>query len=277
MEEFQPGLFVHVGRHEEMLPENHGDIGNSGFIVGDHSVAVIDPGGSAVAARTLMSRIRQITDLPIDYLILTHFHPDHVAGASVFAEATHTIAHHHYIRAVAQRSVFYIERFADLMESTSPEAFGVPDTVVEDSLVIDLGNRELELVAHAVGHTDNDLSVYDRNTETLWASDLIFVERMPSLDGSLTGWLNVLEQLNAANYPYVVPGHGRPSAWRDAVDPQWDYLKTLKKSVKKAISNGKTLSQVLEPGAIDSAGEWLLRDTQHFTNITKAYIELEWE
>lgn len=277
VEEIASGVFLHRGLHEQMSAANRGDTGNAGFIVGSRSVAVIDPGGSEAVATELKAAIARTTDLPVSHVILSHFHLDHVAGAAVFAHVPQIVSHHHYPRAVAQRAAFYLPRLPELAGQSPTTAFIAPTQLVEASVEIDLGERLLRIEAHPVAHTDNDLTVFDLKTQTLWASDLVFVDRLPSLDGSLTGWLTVLENWSAQTVSLVVPGHGAPAGWDESAGTQLQYLQALRDDVRAALSKGLRLSAVLEPGAIPVTGNWQLIEQQHPVNITKAYTELEWE
>lgn len=274
LSEIAPGVLVHTGEHKELSVQSIEEISNSGFIIGDHSVMMIDPGGSAAFTQSLLLALAQETELPVKHVVLTHFHPDHVAGASFFEGDVNIIAHHHYPRALLQRALFYTERFELLEDHWST---GRPTQLIDDSMQIDLGNRVVEITAHETAHTDNDLSVFDEQTKTLWASDLVFEQRTPSLDGSLNGWIAVLDALEQKQAALVVPGHGRSGDWQSTVMPQYQYLSELREEIRRALLRGTTLSGAIENGAMLTAGAWLLFDTQHPVNITKAYTELEWE
>ena len=91
----------------------------------------------------------------------------------------------------------------------------------------------LELRAWPTAHTDTDLTVLDTATGTLFAGDLLFMERIPVVDGSLLGWLRVMDELERLPAQRVVPGHGPPSApWPEAAAPQRAYLEYLRDTLR---------------------------------------------
>jgi len=144
-------------------------------------------------------------------------------------------------------------------------------------LQIDLGGRTLLLRAHETAHTDHDLSVFDSSTRTLWASDLIFAQRIPSLDGSLTGWLKGMDDLAALGAELVIPGHGMPGTWSTVVPPQRRYLALLLQETRLFIAQKKRLADAIESVAVSEREHWRLFDDHHPGNVTKAFTELEWE
>ena len=114
-----------------------------------------------------------------------------------------------------------------------------------DEARIDLGDRVLVLNAWRTAHTDNDLTVLDLRTGTLFAGDLVFVDRLPVVDGSLKGWLDVLSELRRVRAARVVPGHGpAAAAWPEALDAQERYL---------AHTAAPTCAGGPRPGPIESA------------------------
>jgi quinoprotein relay system zinc metallohydrolase 2 len=278
--EIASGIFVHNGVHEEASAANDDAIANIGFIIGDETVAVIDPGGSFAEGSALRAAIRARTDRPIRYVILTHVHPDHIFGTAAFRnDHPDFVGHAKLPGALAQRGDYYLRR---LHSNLGDEANGteiVPPTVlVADRLELDLGGRRLMLRAHGPAHTDNDLTVFDQNTRTFWLADLLFVERIPVIDGSLVGWLKQLDELNAISADRAVPGHGPVSVpWPAAAEPERRYLEAVAHDTRAAIKAGIGIANAYQHVANSERGHWLLFDEYHPRNVTASYKELEWE
>ena len=300
VERVADGMWLHRGRHEDMRSGNGGDVANVGFVVGDASVAVIDPGGSVALARALVAAVRSVTDLPISHVVLTHAHPDHVLGAGAFdpavfegagAGAPEIVAHARLARAVAARADASNPRYAFALEPGVPVAVRPTiELAAGEERAIDLGNRALRAIAYPTAHTDNDLALLDEATGTLWAGDLVFEGRLPSLDGSLPGWLDALDALERLEPELVVPGHGAPGPWGPTVAMQRGYLEALADDVRAALARGDALGEVVaEADAATASGATgggaaaklgrgaALFALQHPTNVTRAYAELEWE
>ena len=278
-----PGVYVHVGRVEDWLAADDGDVANIGFVVGSRCVAVVDTGGSRQVGERLRAAVARATPLPVCYVINTHTHPDHVMGNAAFAQAPKRpafVGHARLAAALQGRAPYYLAALQrERGESPGPAAIVPPDTAVERALELDLGGRVLELRAWPTAHTDNDLTVYDRSTRTLFASDLLFVEHLPVVDGSLRGWLSVLDALGALDVAVAVPGHGPVQAggWPAPLAAQRRYLEALRRDTRAAIKAGATLQEAVGRIAPDASARWALIDLFHRRNVTAAYAELEWE
>ena len=278
--EVAPGVFVHKGAHEDATRANLGGYANIGFVVGRDAVAVIDSGGSAAQGRALREAIRQVTALPIAYVIITHGHPDHMLGTAAFeADRPQILGHAKLPAAMAARGPFYLEHLKRVLgELVEGSRILPPETTVADSLSLDLGARRLRLTAHPTAHTDNDLTVLDEATGTLWAGDLLFMERLPVVDGSLKGWLRVLETLRQVEAQRVVPGHGPPSApWPAALDAQQRYLESLLTETRAIIAEGGKIEEAVEQVGRAAERDWLRFEDNHPRNIVTVFTELEWE
>ncbi|WP_150049056.1 MULTISPECIES: quinoprotein relay system zinc metallohydrolase 2 [Methylomonas] len=278
--EAAPGVYVHLAEHHWPDRENHGEIANIGFIVGDRCVAVIDSGGSPQQGLALRNAITRVTSTPICYVINTHVHPDHIYGNLAFKQAgVRFVGHAKLARAMATRAPHYLSKADDMLDiRVSAKNIVAPDIEVQDRMRIDLGNRELLLTAHPTAHTDNDLSIYDAKTDTLWAADLLFLEHVPVIDGSITGWLTQLQQLEKQRYRLVIPGHGRlVRDWPQALQAERAYLSQLADEVRGMIKHGKTLEYAMEHAAWSQQSQWQLFEQFHRKNVTLAFAELEWE
>jgi quinoprotein relay system zinc metallohydrolase 2 len=277
--EVAPGLFVRSGVQEEATSANADAIANAGFVVGAAAVAVIDPGGSLEDGRRLRDAVIARTDRPIAYVVMSHSHPDHVFGAGAFAgDHPQVVGHARLPGALAERGEYYRSRLAALL---GPERTGpvVPPTLlVEQTLDVDLGDRVLTLTAHGTAHTDHDLSILDRKSGTLWAADLLFVDRIPVIDGSARGWLLEIERMKAMPATRAVPGHGPPAVpWPAAAADQGRYLATVMTEIRQLQARHGSIETAVREVGLGERGRWLLFDAYHGRNVTAAFKELEWE
>ncbi len=279
MAEVAPGLHVRQGVHEEATVENQDGIANIGFAIGEKSVAVLDPGGSRADGERLRASIRARTDLPIRYVVMTHLHPDHVFGAVAFADDRPVfVGHAGMAGMLVQRGEFYRNSLADALGIEEAGDYAKPDLLVSDTATLDLGGRRLRLQAHPTAHTDNDLSILDEATGTLWLGDLLFVDRVPALDGSILGWLAQTKALRNSSATRAVPGHGPAAvAWPGAAGPQERYLGGLVRDIRAIISHGGDIEQAVATAGQAERGRWALFDDYNGRNVTGAFKELEWE
>jgi glyoxylase-like metal-dependent hydrolase (beta-lactamase superfamily II) len=212
-------------------------------------------------------------------------HPDHLLGHAAFlAEQPQFVAAATQARALTIRQAGYLAR----QKSTLGEALTqgteviLPNHPIKGTERLDLGGRDLIVQSWRTAHTDNDLTIQDSLTHTLFTGDLLFVDHLPVIDGSIKGWLAILPELigltqvSGQSAP-VVPGHGRdsPREGKQAFEAEQRYLQSVASEVRAALKAHQTLQQAVT-ATLAPAG-WKLTNLYHRRNVTATYAELEWE
>jgi glyoxylase-like metal-dependent hydrolase (beta-lactamase superfamily II) len=249
IESVAPGDYVHFGQIAMTTPENAGDIANLGIIIGRDAVAVVDTGGSVEVGQELSAAVHRLTDRPVRYVINTHEHPDHIFGNAAFAQANAIfVGHHNLPRELAERGEYYIRSYrAALGEGAIAKVRIIPPSLlVNDETTLNLSGRRLSLTACSpAAHTDCDLIVLDRSTGTLHAGDLVFLDHVPVIDGSI----------------------------RD----ERRYLSTIASDARRLILAGVPLAAAVPQIGASERDLWRLFDHYNPRNATVAFTELEWE
>ncbi len=278
VEQIADGIYVRAGRHGVVFDATH--VANAGFIVGEHCVAVVDTGGSEAEGRELECAIRHTTDVPVCFVINTHMHPDHILGNRAFKQpGVEFVAHTRFAEALSFVGATYLARAAAHENRSLPSDYLViPGRTIKNELQLDLGNRIIHLAAHRTAHATNDLTVMDATSGTLWAGDLVFLEHIPVLNGSINGWLQVLDTLADIPAQRVVPGHGPVQApWPRAREPTRRYLQSLRGEIRAWLKSGNDLRSAQSNIGRTEKDRWLLFDDYHQRNVAAAFAELEWE
>jgi glyoxylase-like metal-dependent hydrolase (beta-lactamase superfamily II) len=133
------------------------------------------------------------------------------------------------------------------------------------------------LRAWPTAHSDSDLTVLDQQTATLFAGDLAFLTHIPVLDGSIRGWLRVIDELDGISAQRLVPGHGPVKNWPGALADQRRYLERLTSDVRGLIAGGKPITVAADTAAASERSRWRLFDDYNARNATAAFSEIEWE
>jgi quinoprotein relay system zinc metallohydrolase 2 len=235
----------------------------------------------------LKEALRNITQLPIRYVINTHGHPDHVFGNAAFIEADSTkanpppqlIGHARLPLAMASRRDAYLRNLKkQLGRGAEKSTLIAPDQTVQGHLTLELGHRKLELTAWPSAHTDNDVTLFDTTTGTLWTGDLLFIERTPAIDGDVKGWLSAMDALEKVPAATTIPGHGPVTHDKNrALTRQREYLATLLRDVRTSIRHGADMTATMATAAATERGRWQLFDAVNRRNVNLLYSALEWE
>jgi glyoxylase-like metal-dependent hydrolase (beta-lactamase superfamily II) len=231
---------------------------NSGVIVADDCVMVIDATATPVMAGDLIRAIRRVTDKPIRYVVLTHYHAVRVLGASAYrAEgAQEVIASRGTYELIRERGEqdmrSEIERFPRLFQAAeSIPGLTWPTLVFEQRLTFHLGPLEVQILHPGPGHTKGDTVVWLPQERVLFSGDLVeFGAAAYTGDAQLEQWPATLEHLRALRPERLVPGRGPALLSREDADRAIDYTKqfvsTLYAAAKDSVAAGRDLKQTFE-------------------------------
>ncbi|MEI7842179.1 MAG: quinoprotein relay system zinc metallohydrolase 2 [Gallionellaceae bacterium] len=278
--QISPGIYVHHGEHKDIDAGYGGDICNLSFVIGKKGIAVIDTGGSPKVGAQLRAAVRKVSKLPILYVINTHVHPDHVLGNAAF-ELDHPtfVGHSDLAKSMAQRKENYLKNLATWVGTPAVGNEVVPPTLTVATIsALDLGGRSLSLTAYPTAHSNTDMAVLDSKSKILWTGDLLFIERTPSIDGDIVGWLKVIDLLKEFKTSLTVPGHGAvASDGLTALSNEQRYLSTLRNDIRSAIKEGRGMEETINTAAQSEKGKWVLFDIVNRRNVALTYPKLEWE
>ena len=274
------GIYVHHGKHLDIDNGYQGDICNISFVVSSLGVAVIDTGGSFKVGNQLRDAIKQVTPLPILYVINTHVHPDHIFGNAAFKQDKPAfVGHAKLADAMQLRQEAYDKlNIRYLGADAKGSEIVKPTVLVKEPMDLDLGDRTLTVTPYPNAHTNTDISVIDSKTSTLFTGDLLFIERTPVIEGDIKGLIAAIETLKTYPVKQVVPGHGPVTAgWLGALNNEQRYLNAVLTDIRATIKSGGDMGKAMDTAAASEKDKWLLFDIANRRNVNTLFPALEWE
>ncbi len=226
---------------------------NTGVVIGDDAVMVIDAQATPVMAQDVIRHIRQVTDKPIKYVVLTHYHAVRVLGASGY-KAEHIIASRDTHDLIVERGEAdmksEIERFPRLFRAVeSVPGLTWPTIVFEKRLTLMLGKLQVEIMQLGRGHTKGDTVVWLPQEKILFSGDLVEFDATPYTgDAYLTDWPATLDAVAALGPQKLVPGRGAalqtPAQVKAGLDGTRTFVTAMYESVKRGAGAGRDLRSV---------------------------------
>ncbi len=274
-----------LGSDVYALLSNHPGVDNSGFIVGEQGVLVIDAHINGNMAQQIQDAVGRVTQKPILYLINTNYHGDHTFGNYAFPSETIIVAHRETARHMQR---FEFER-TFLLPTVNDDAavfegveLRLPDLEFEDHIRLDLGGRYADVHHFGPGNTAGDTVVYEPQTQTAWTGNLVIGEgTIPLLiEGQPGAYLETISRFAATlEVQTIIPGHGIPTT--TAIFGRYvRYLAELIELVRSAHRSGSSLVTLLEhdlgpgyelPPGLAAARPFIAG--LHKWNLQKAYLE----
>ena len=258
---------------------------NTGVIIGDDCVMVIDAQATPVMAREVIAKIRTVTDKPIRHVVLTHYHAVRVLGASGYGASNIIASKDTYDLIIERGEQDYqseFERFPRLFQAVdSIPGLTWPTIVFSNEITLWLGRTEVRLLQLGRGHTKGDTVAWMPKEGVLFSGDLVEYGATPYTgDAYLTEWPATLDRIAALNPRALVPGRGNalttPAEVADALAGTRAFVTKMFNSVKEARAAGKSLQQTYDETYANlkpEFGHWVIFDHCLPFDVTRAYDE----
>ena len=288
-------VYYVIGRSGVPNADNEGHTSNAGFVVTDDGVVVFDALGTPALGYRLLQRIREVTDQPIERIVISHYHADHIYGLQAFEE------HAGDPSVWAQRATLgyaggtaasqgedaqrRLEQRREALYPWVSESTHIvaPDHTFDAETTFEVGGVTFELKHLGPAHAPGDSIMLVRDYGVLFSGDVIYKGRVPFLDSPETDidrWLQGLDYLSGLQPQprFVIPGHGAPSEdVRKAVAMNRNYINYVRNAMRKAVADFVPFDEAY--AAIDWSA---YRDMPAFDgsnrgNAYRIYLEMEAE
>jgi cyclase len=298
-EKVAEGVYVGIGTGNLTV------VSNSGIVINDNDVLLVDSHATPAAAASLLKELRELTDKPVRYVVNSHYHWDHAHGNQIYPDSIELIGHEYtrqqlaagatmsgrsynrYMagipagverlrtqlaaatdsaaRADLQRRLRIQENYLAATQSIRPTP---PNLTLADRMTLFRGDREIRLEFFGRGHTGGDVITFLPAERVILAGDLI-QSGLPYLgDAFVPDYIETLEKIKQLEFDVVIPGHGRPLTDRARLDYLQEYLADFWGQVSQQFRSGATVEQAME--RID-----LRAHSEHYPQIRAVGVDRE--
>lgn len=275
--------------------ENEGHTSNAGFVVTDAGVVVFDALGTPALGYRLLQRIREVTDQPIERLVISHYHADHIYGLQAFEEHAgnppvwaQVLALGYVGGSTASQGEDAARRLAQRREALFPwvdENTHIisPSNTFEDEMTFEVGGVHFMLKHLGAAHAPADSIMLVKNYGVLFSGDVIYKGRVPFMDSPETNtkrWLRGLGYLAELNPPprFVIPGHGMPSqSVAEAITITRDYINFVRDEMGNAAENFVSFEEAYNATDWSAYKEMPAFEASNRGNAYRIFLEMEAE
>jgi glyoxylase-like metal-dependent hydrolase (beta-lactamase superfamily II) len=274
---------------------NEGHTSNAGFVVTDEGVVVFDALGTPALGYRLLQRIREVTDNPIERIIISHYHADHIYGLQAFKEHggnppvwAQQLALGYVGGTAASQGEDAQRRLDQRREALFPwvdeNTYIVPpDHTFEQDLTFEVGGISFTVKHLGPAHAPADSIMLVNNYDVLFSGDVIYKGRIPFLDSPETDvrhWLEGLDYLTRLKPQprYVIPGHGAPSDnVKEAIGTTAGYINFVRDAMRQAADNFIPFDEAYESTDWSKYKDMPAFADSNRGNAYRIYLEMEAE
>ena len=239
------GVWSAIGATARGSYENSGHNNNLSFIITDDGVVVMNAGGNYLLAMAMHEEIKARTDKPVKYVVLENAQGHAMLGSNYWQQQGAKSIAHRDAAAIMKRHGQKIlnrarKRLRDKMIGTRPT---VPDIVIDDKMVLNMGGKRLEVLYLGPAHSPGDLMLWMPKERLIITGDMAFHERLlPVFRYTDTAkWLATWEKFAALKPKYVIPGHGAPTTMAEVTKYTKGYLLYMRQKIQNILDDGGDL------------------------------------
>ncbi len=287
-----PGAAIYytIGRPGVPSHANQGNTSNAGYVVTSDGVLVFDALGTPSLGWALLQDIRQRTDKPIRYNVLSHYHADHIYGLQAFRDHTDTVI-------IAQdRAREYKEENEETADERSEQRLDQrrqalapwvnkdtrvvpPDITFNDRMTLTLGGKTFRMIYAGPAHSASDMMMMVEPDGVLFAGDIVQSGRIPFMnsdDVDTKQWLKALGEVEKLDPKFIIPGHGQPStAAKQAIAFTRDYIEYVRAAMGKAVESWTDFDVAYRQTDWSKYAKMPAFEANNRGNAYRIYIELE--
>ncbi len=214
-------------------------------------------------------------------IALTHSHWDHLLGPEQFP-GIKTIAHANYVSCIRDHSREIVEDIEQWCRDENVHRrmkfeIPLPDMTFQDRMEVRIGDLSLQFL-HVPGHARDQLAVYEPDSGTLWASDILSDVEIPFVSDSLHAYEQTLNYLSTLDVRVIIPGHGHATSESNEIEKRFredaDYLSILRARITRAVENGRSLEETVTACRDIAYRQPTLNQEPHRNNVESVYLEL---
>jgi glyoxylase-like metal-dependent hydrolase (beta-lactamase superfamily II) len=273
-------VYVAIAPNETASPANRGFVSNLGFIVGRSGVIAVGTGASERQGEAMISAIRAVTRKPIALAINLQATPDHVLGNRPFVRRKIPILAHRETDRFMKfncRTCIRNARKAVGARRMGAATLAEPNRLIDDTRSIEVGGRVLDVVYYGATFQPGSVTVLDRQSRTLFAGDMVSLNRVPDLrNADIAKWRAALQDIAGSSASLLVPGHG-PVCKPVRAAELARYLTDLRSEVETAYDRGVPMQDAVQAAPLSAYSAWVLYEALHPSNVHFTYLKVETE
>ncbi|WP_404362698.1 MBL fold metallo-hydrolase [Marinobacter sp.] len=264
--------------------QNEGFTANAGFVITEEGVVVFDALGTPSLGAAMVDNIRELTELPITHVVISHYHADHVYGLQAFrdltkAEVIAQEASHVYIN-----SADAAQRLEQRKEALSPwvddnTRLITPDVTFDEEIMLESGDYRFSIVHAGPAHSPDDTLMMVEPVSVLFSGDIIQNDRIPFLassDVDTGNWMRAIDRVRGMNPKILIPGHGRASEnAMEALNFTYDYLAYVRDQMGAAVEGWVEFEDAYAQTDWSPYEALPAFDASNRANAYRVYLEME--